>query len=130
MLKRTQRIAPPFVSIALLLGNAAIATALEPGIYWGGGSRYIQIAQQGDRFCYHGFSPNGSTVASLLPNRSQPGLYHVYGMKGATLSQSSARTLWFGAAQYSYDSNSRLSSQLQQCLNSPRLYFQQERFRR
>ena len=55
------------------------AQALEEGIYWGGGSRYISIFKQAnpnpnpqtslttksDRFCYSGSSPNGAMIASL-----------------------------------------------------------------
>ena len=63
--------------------------AIEEGLYWGGGSRYIRIAKQAspkgnsdsDRVCYHGFSPNGSTIVSLklvIP-RYQTGIdYEIY----------------------------------------------------
>ncbi|PZU99982.1 MAG: hypothetical protein DCE90_01465 [Pseudanabaena sp.] len=63
--------------------------ALEEGTYWGGGSRYITIAKRTDtgkkeesqRFCYQGFSNNGSLIASLklsIP-RYQTGVdYEVY----------------------------------------------------
>ncbi|OIP72612.1 MAG: hypothetical protein AUK48_11065 [Oscillatoriales cyanobacterium CG2_30_44_21] len=65
------------------------AEALEEGTYWGGGSRYITIAKKTDtaqkegdeRFCYQGFSNNGSLIASLkltIP-RYQTGIdYEVY----------------------------------------------------
>ncbi|PZO37674.1 MAG: hypothetical protein DCF19_18500 [Pseudanabaena frigida] len=65
------------------------AQAIEEGLYWGGGSRYIRIAKQAssmgnsdsDRVCYHGFSPNGSVITSLkleIP-RYQTGIdYEVY----------------------------------------------------
>jgi hypothetical protein len=79
------------------------AQALEEGIYWGGGSRYISIFKQAnpnpnlkpnpqtslttesDRFCYSGSSPNGAMIASLnlkIP-RYQTGLdYEVYTLQG------------------------------------------------
>ncbi|MDX2257211.1 MAG: hypothetical protein NW214_17000 [Pseudanabaenaceae cyanobacterium bins.39] len=49
------------------------AYALEEGFYWGGGSRYIQIAKKthsvngvdSDRFCYQGFSSYGTSISSL-----------------------------------------------------------------
>ena len=65
------------------------AQAIEEGLYWGGGSRYIRIAKQAssmgnsdsDRVCYQGFSPNGSVITSLkleIP-RYQTGInYEVY----------------------------------------------------
>jgi hypothetical protein len=71
--------------------------ALEEGIYWGGGSRYISIFKQAnpnptpnptdesDRFCYMGASPNGAMIASLnlkIP-RYQTGIdYEVYTLQG------------------------------------------------
>jgi len=66
--------------------------ALEEGLYWGGGSRYIRIAKQAsptgdrdrDRICYQGFSPNGSMIVSLklvIP-RYQTGIdYEVYSLQ-------------------------------------------------
>ncbi len=63
--------------------------ALEEGLYWGGGSRYIQIAKKssltgdadGDRYCYQGYSSNGMLISSLklkIP-RYQTGIdYEVY----------------------------------------------------
>ena len=79
------------------------AQALEEGIYWGGGSRYISIFKQvnltpnlkpnlnpslipeGDRYCYSGSSPNGTMIASLklkIP-RYQTGIdYEVYTLQG------------------------------------------------
>ncbi len=66
--------------------------ALEEGLYWGGGSRYIRIAKQAsptgdkdrDRVCYQGFSPNGSMIVSLnlvIP-RYQTGIdYEVYSLQ-------------------------------------------------
>jgi len=66
--------------------------AIEEGLYWGGGSRYIRIAKQAsptrnsdsDRVCYNGFSPNGSTIVSLklvIP-RYQTGIdYEVYSLE-------------------------------------------------
>ena len=79
------------------------AQALEEGIYWGGGSRYISIFKQvnpkpsssnnspfslindGDRYCYSGSSANGTMIASLkleIP-RYQTGIdYEVYTLQG------------------------------------------------
>lgn len=73
------------------------AQALEEGIYWGGGSRYISIFKQtnsnptpnptdeSDRLCYMGASPNGVMISSLklkIP-RYQTGIdYEVYTLQG------------------------------------------------
>lgn len=69
--------------------------AIAEGVYWGGGSRYIQIAkrinkgQSADdvRVCYQGFSSNGSMIASLqltIP-RYQTGMdYEVYTIPSVT----------------------------------------------
>ncbi len=94
-------------AIALIFSPNFIAVnsaqALEEGIYWGGGSRYISIFKQanpktnpqpslnpnliddGDRYCYSGSSPNGAMIASLklkIP-RYQTGIdYEVYTLQG------------------------------------------------
>jgi hypothetical protein len=75
------------------------AQALEEGLYWSGGSRYIGIFKQanpkpnlkpslipeGDRYCYMGTSSNGTMIASLnlkIP-RYQTGIdYEVYTLQG------------------------------------------------
>jgi hypothetical protein len=85
-----------FYSIAAIaLSSLSISSdvqALEEGLYWGGGSRYIRIAKQAsptgdkdrDRICYQGFSPNGSMIVSLnlvIP-RYQTGIdYEVYSLQ-------------------------------------------------
>ncbi|MBD2188114.1 hypothetical protein [Pseudanabaena mucicola] len=100
-----------FYSIAAIaicsLGSNCVdvksAQALEEGLYWGGGSRYISIFKQanskpnstdnlntslipeGDRYCYMGTSSNGTMIASLnlkIP-RYQTGIdYEVYTLQG------------------------------------------------
>lgn len=78
------------ISVGCLGSNLLVSDrvhAIEEGLYWGGGSRYIRIAKQAEskdlkeRICYHGFSPNGSTIVSLkleIP-RYQTGIdYEVY----------------------------------------------------
>ena len=77
------------------LTSVGAAQAISEGVYWGGGSRYIQIAkrvyngQNSDdvRVCYQGFSSNGSTIASLklkIP-RYQTGIdYEVYTFESTT----------------------------------------------
>lgn len=76
-----------FSTISFAFISSQSAEALEEGLYWGGGSRYIRIAKQEassdrpERICYHGFSPNGSTIVSLklaIP-RYETGIdYEVY----------------------------------------------------
>ena len=75
--------------------------AIEEGLYWGGGSRYIRIAKQAsptgnsdsDRVCYNGFSPNGSTIVSLklvIP-RYQTGIdYEIYSLESRNESPNEA----------------------------------------
>ena len=79
------------------------AQALEEGIYWGGGSRYISIFKQAtpkpnlkpnpqhsltsesDRYCYSGSSPNGVMIASLklkIPRYLTGIDYEVYTLQG------------------------------------------------
>ncbi len=145
-------------AIACISSNLIVtkaAHALEEGLYWGGGSRYIQIAQRasstsdGDRVCYHGFSPNGSTIASLkleIP-RYQTGIdYEVYilqGLKKSNLNNLailqygfSPNKITFGklvsrfvreGLVYKRDLNSisERSPELQECLNSDQPYFKQ-----
>jgi hypothetical protein len=48
-------------SIALTTGKALAALPLQVGVYHGGGSRYIQIAQKAKRICFASdsiFTPN------------------------------------------------------------------------
>ncbi|MCY7332648.1 MAG: hypothetical protein LH649_08320 [Pseudanabaena sp. CAN_BIN31] len=81
------------VAIALsVFSISSDVQALEEGLYWSGGSRYIRIAKQAsptgdkdrDRVCYQGFSPNGSMIVSLklvIP-RYQTGIdYEVYSLQ-------------------------------------------------
>ncbi len=84
-------------AIACLTFSTAVdaVQAIAEGVYWGGGSRYIQIAkrinkgQSSDdaRVCYQGFSANGSMIASLnltIP-RYQTGIdYEVYTVQSVT----------------------------------------------
>ncbi len=70
------------------------AQAIEEGLYWGGGSRYIRITKQAsptgdadsDRVCYSGMSPNGSMTVSmkLVIPRYQTGIdYEVYSLESS-----------------------------------------------
>ncbi|MFN3926908.1 MAG: hypothetical protein ACK4QL_06220 [Pseudanabaenaceae cyanobacterium] len=58
------------------------AWALEPGLYHGGGNRYIAIGRRGERLCYQGASDRGITTASLT--KVQTG-YQVYGWDSQVL---------------------------------------------
>jgi len=83
--KRVAAIA--FSAISYTFISVQPSQALEEGLYWGGGSRYIRIVKQEvssdrpERICYHGFSTNGSTITSLklaIP-RYETGIdYEVY----------------------------------------------------
>ena len=94
-----KQIINPIVAIALTSISSSFmavsaAQALEEGLYWGGGSRYIQIVKQAsptgdadrDRYCYQGSSSNGTMISSLklvIP-RYQTGIdYEVYSLQGS-----------------------------------------------
>ncbi len=141
-------------AIALSFGSNFIsvnsAQALEEGIYWGGGSRYISIFKQAnsteesDRYCYSGSSPNGTMIASLklkIP-RYQTGIdYEVYTLQGVNnlaIQQYAAKRdqITFGklvgrfvreGLVYKRDGNvsAERSPELQKCLNSTKPYFKQ-----
>lgn len=65
-----------------LWGLSIPAFALEPGLYHGGGSRYIAIGRSGDRLCYQGSSPRGVTTATLIKVGDR---YQVYGWEHPVL---------------------------------------------
>ena len=126
------------------------AQALEEGIYWGGGSRYISIFKQADptgksdRVCYSGFSSNGAMIASLnlkIP-RYQTGIdYEVYTLHGAnnlaiqqyafkrdqiTFGKLVGRFVREGLVyKREQDAEKERSPELQECLNSTKPYFKQ-----
>ena len=128
------------------------AQALEEGLYWGGGSRYIQITKQArsngesnsDRYCYSGFSANGAIIASLnlkIP-RYQTGIdYEVYTLQGAnslaiqqyafktdqiTVGRLVGRFVREGLVyKRERDVGTERSPELQECLNSNKPYFKQ-----
>ncbi|MFN4834736.1 MAG: hypothetical protein ACK6CP_07405 [Pseudanabaena sp.] len=142
------------VAIALSFSSNFIAAksaqALEEGIYWGGGSRYISIFKQAnptsesDRYCYSGSSPNGAMIASLnikIP-RYLTGLdYEVYtlqGVKNLAIQQYAFKRdqITFGklvgrfvreGSVYKREGNvsTERSPELQECLNSNKPYFKQ-----
>jgi hypothetical protein len=69
---------------------------LQVGIYRTG-SRYIQIANQGERLCYHGFTARGATTASLTPDPNRPGFYKIYGWNDTVLKQETNHSILFGS---------------------------------
>jgi hypothetical protein len=93
------------------------------------GSKYIQIAQQGDRFCYQGSSSRGMTIASLTP--SPNGMYAINQWKDSFVKQQDADHLLFGSAtnMLPYPVNQAatgdISEPLQDCLNTTDAFFQQ-----
>jgi hypothetical protein len=144
--------------VAIALSSLTISSdvqALEEGLYWGGGSRYIRIAKQvsstgdRDRICYQGFSPNASMIVSLklvIP-RYQTGIdYEVYTLqaplKGNSVELSiqqyaySPDKITFGklvgrfvkgGLVYKRDGESATDTtpELQKCLKSTQPYFKQ-----
>jgi hypothetical protein len=126
------------------------AQALEEGIYWGGGSRYISIFKQAnptsesDRYCYSGSSSNGVMIASLklkIP-RYQTGIdYEVYTLQGVNnlaIQQYAFKRdqITFGKLVGRFvrdglvykrdgDVSTERSPELQECLTSTKPYFKQ-----
>lgn len=120
----------------LCLAESAVAKPLQPGTYWGGGSRYITIMRQGnDRMCYMGSShPDKAIVASILPVRENPKLYSIYGFGSIALLQQDEKTLLFGAlsgrrtsliqsSEYRIEGSRTLTNELRQCLNSRKPFY-------
>lgn len=108
---------------------------LQVGMYRVG-SRYIQIAAQGDRLCYQGSTVNGSTTASLRPMSAMPGFYQIHGWDDIFLKQETTDTILFGTkhqlgpypADYSLPRD--VNQILQACLDSREDFFQQETVQR
>ena len=153
-----KQIINPIVAIALTsIGSifmaVSAAQALEEGLYWGGGSRYIQIVKQAsptgdadrDRYCYQGSSSNGTMISSLklvIP-RYQTGIdYEVYSLQGSknnlSIQQNAASQdkITFGTLVGRFvreglvykrerDTGKERSPDLQGCLNSTKPYFKQ-----
>jgi hypothetical protein len=93
------------------------------------GSKYIQIAKQGDRLCYRGMSNNGVTIASLIPSRN--GFYQINGWSDGFVKQVDAEHLSLGdinnMTPYPIDreSSSEITPNLQACLDSTEPFFKQ-----
>ncbi|MCU0545822.1 MAG: hypothetical protein MUE44_27270 [Oscillatoriaceae cyanobacterium Prado104] len=119
-------------SIALAAEKSLANLPLQEGVYHGGGSRYIHIAQKANRICFKGFSPNGVTVASVTGDANRQNSYKINGFDGIVLKQQDKDTLLFGPANQliKYIANSGfprdLDSDLQQCLNSQKPFFKQK----
>jgi hypothetical protein len=113
-------------------GKSLAALPLQVGVYRGGGSRYIQIAQTENRICFKGFSTNGVTVASVAANTNRQDFYKINGFNGVVLLQQDTNTLLFGPvnelikyeADYSFSRD--LDDDLQQCLNSQKPFYKQK----
>jgi hypothetical protein len=101
---------------------------LQAGVYRIG-SKYIQIAKQGDRLCYRGMSNNGVTIASLIPSRN--GFYQINGWSDGFVKQVDTEHLSLGninnMTPYPIDreSSSEITPNLQACLDSTEPFFKQ-----
>ncbi|MCW6048682.1 hypothetical protein QUB60_08035 [Microcoleus sp. A2-C5] len=112
--------------------NALAALPLQVGVYHGGGSRYIQIAEKQNRICFKGFSSNGVTVASVTTDTKRENFYKINGFDGTFLLQQDTDTVLFGpinqlmkyVADYGFSRN--LDDNLQQCLSSEKPFFKQK----
>jgi hypothetical protein len=148
-MKVIQRVFYSMAAIAVVT-IAQPVQAIEEGLYWGGGSRYITVSRRvtkefGTRVCYSGFSQNGSMIASLrlkIP-REQTGIdYEVYTLDGVennlavqqyafkrdqiTFGKLVGRFVREGLV-YKREGNTeaKRSPELQECLNSNKPYFKQ-----
>jgi hypothetical protein len=107
----------------------AFALPLQVGVYRVG-SRYIQIAQQGNRLCFRGFSINGVTTASISPDSEHSGFYLINGLDDTVVHQKDLKTLFIGQinnlepyeADYEFPRN--ISDDLQRCLQSQKPFFE------
>jgi hypothetical protein len=82
------------LTILTLVSISASANGipLQQGFY-NSGSRYIEIATDGERFCYQGISNHGVTTASLYPDGTVPDRYRIYQFDGVTIQQVNSTTL-------------------------------------
>lgn len=113
----------------LWLASAVTAKALplQPGLY-SMGSKYIQIARNGDRWCFQGFSARATSISSLSPDPKNPSLYRLHGTADAVVRQERPDQLAYGSTEnllpYSVNRQigSDLSTEMKQCLNTSRPY--------
>lgn len=113
-------------------GKSLAALPLQVGVYHGGGSRYIQIAEKQNRICFKGFSSNGVTVASVAVDTSSQEFYKINGFGGTLLFQQDQGTLLFGqrnqlskyTADYGFPRD--LDDDLKECLSSQKPFFRQK----
>lgn len=111
--------------------NALAALPLQVGVYHGGGSRYIQIAEKQNRICFKGFSANGVTVASVMRDTNRKDFYKINGFDGTFLLQQDTDTVLFGpvnqlikyVADYGFSRD--LNDDLKECLSSQKPFFKQ-----
>ena len=71
-------------------GKSLAALPLQVGVYHGGGSRYIQIAEKQNRICFKDRSSNGVTVASFRGRQAPPNLYRQVFARARPASKKSA----------------------------------------
>lgn len=112
--------------------NSFAALPLQVGVYHGGGSRYIQIAEKQNRICFKGFSSNGVTVASVTGDTNRKDFYKINGFDGTFLLQQDIDTVLFGPvnqlskyrADYGFFRD--LDDDLKECLSSQKPFFKQK----
>ncbi|MBD0341977.1 MAG: hypothetical protein ICV61_14195 [Microcoleus sp. Co-bin12] len=113
-------------------GKSLAALPLQVGVYHGGGSRYIQIAEKQNRICFKSRSSNGVTVASVAVNTSSQEFYKINGFDDTLLFQQDRETLLFGRknqlskyrADYGFSRD--LDDDLEECLSSQKPFFRQK----
>lgn len=107
----------------------AVALPLQVGVYRVG-SRYIQIAQKGNRLCFRGFSARGATTASITPDSEHPDFYLINGLNDTVLHQKDLKTLFFGEMnnlelyEVNYSFPGDITDDLQRCLQSQKPFFE------
>lgn len=114
-----------------LVGLArAEAMPLQPGAY-SSGSRYIQLARRGDRWCFQGFSARATSISSLSPDPQMPAAYRLAGTQNSVVRQDRVGQVSYGSADnlLPYQANLQfgndLSAAMNQCLNSQKPYYKQ-----
>ncbi|WP_414575857.1 hypothetical protein [Anabaena sp. CCY 9402-a] len=89
------------------LVNAVVAAPipLQPGVYYGGGSRYISIAKKGKQYCYIGSSNYGLGYASIRLVPKYPNVYKLAGSPDSFVAQKSRESISFGDLKHVINNN-------------------------
>lgn len=124
-------IAPPDISASSRTSQRSVSTPrLRSGAYYRGA--YVSVYEHNGQFCYSGFSRNGSLVASISEDPSQPNtyLFDQDSGRGTRVFQVDANTLSYGGSEYERINDTlpfdQLGPDMQTCLTSVDPYYESE----